>query len=110
QPTTATITVRSGAKIVQTKSVPLEAAIPAEVNLDGLAAGVYSVSVEADSSLVGAVWQSTGVTPGSDFAWMTQAPEITGEVFVSVPAGPAPRLHLVNRGDEDVTATLAPTN
>ncbi|MGM7678181.1 DUF5719 family protein [Microbacterium sp. A94] len=110
QPTTATITVRSGAKVVQTKTVPLEAAIPAEVNLDGLDVGVYSVSVEADSSLVGAVWQSTGVAAGSDFAWMTQAPEITGEVFVAVPAGPAPRLHLVNRGDEEVTATLAPTN
>lgn len=110
QPTTANITVRAGSKIVQRTSVPLEAATPAEVNLDGLAAGVYSVSVEAESPIVGAVWQSTGPAAGADFSWMTAAPELSGDMLAAIPAGPSPRLHLVNSGESDTTVTLAPTN
>ncbi|MGM7666298.1 DUF5719 family protein [Microbacterium sp. A93] len=110
QATTATITVRSANKIVQTTSVPLDAATPAEVNLDGLDVGIYSVSVEADVPIVGAVWQSTGAGAGTDFAWMTSAPQIDRELLAAVPAGPNPRLHLVNSGQSQATVTLAPTN
>lgn len=110
QATTASITVRAGKKVVQQTSVPLDAATPVGVNLEGLDVGVYSVSVEAESPIVGAVWQSTGATAGTDFSWMTAAPEITSEMLVAVPVGPSPRLHLVNSGEVDTTVTLAPTN
>lgn len=108
--TEASITVRAGDEIVQTTSVPLDAAMPAEVNLEGLAVGIYSVSVEAESPIVGAVWQTTGLAAGTDFAWMTSAPTVEGELLAAVPAGPNPKLHLVNSGDAEGTVALAPTD
>lgn len=109
QSTEARITVRSKGESVQQLSVPLDAAIPAEVNLDGLEPGTYSVEVETDAPVVGAVRQTTGAGAGSDFAWMTPAPEIRSDVLVAVPEGPDARIHLVNPGDAEATISLAPT-
>lgn len=108
--TEARITVRDGLAEVQHVSVPLEEATPAEVSLDDLAAGVYSVEVHADSPIVGAVRQTTRTGPGSDFAWMTPAPEIFREILVAIPAGPGPRIHLVNDGDADAAVSLVPSS
>lgn len=105
----ADITVRSDDEVVRQLSVPLDAGIPAEVNLDGLDTGVYTVEVTADAPLVGAVRQVTGIGAGADFAWMTPAPELSSEVLIAVPNGPRPRIHLVNSGDAAVSATLTPT-
>ncbi|MDQ0645071.1 DUF5719 family protein [Microbacterium murale] len=105
----ATITIRSNGEEVQTMSVPLEAAIPVEVNLDGLPTGVYSVEVAAEAPVVGAVRQITGIGIGADFAWMTPAPELSGEVAVAVPDGPNPRIHLVNSAESEAAVTLTPT-
>lgn len=105
----ATVTVRSESEQVQQVTVPLDAGTPAEVNLDDLEAGVYSVEVEAGTPVVGAVWQTTRLDAGADFAWMTPAREISGEVLMSVPTGPDPRLHLVNSANADATATLTAT-
>lgn len=107
--TEARITVRANGANVQQLSVPLESATPTEVTLDGLEPGMYSLEVETDAPVVGAVRQTTHAGVGGDFAWMTPAPEIRGEVLVAVPAGAAPRIHLVNSGDADATVSLAPT-
>lgn len=109
QSTQARITVRSNGTSVDELSIPLDAATPAEVSLDGLEPGMYSVEVEADAPVVGAIRQTTGAGAGSDFAWMTPAPEIRSEVLVAVPTGASPRMHLVNTGDADATVSLAPT-
>ncbi len=90
-------------------SVPLDAGIPAEVNLDGLETGMYTVDVTAEVPVVGAVRQVSGIGAGADFAWMTQAPQLSSEVLIAVPNGPRPQIHLVNSGDSAVSATLAPT-
>lgn len=105
----ATITIRSNGETVQETTVPLDAAIPSEVNLNGLPAGNYSVEVSAEVPVVGAVRQITGIGPGADFAWMTPAPDLSGEVLFAVPEGPSPRLHLVNSADTDAAVTLTPT-
>lgn len=104
--TQATITVSDEDGVVQTLDVPLTASTPTEVNLDGLAPGVYSVDVQATASMTGALWQATRPGAGRDYAWMTPAPEIDGDVLFAVPEGPAPRLHLVNTSEEDATVTL----
>jgi len=106
--TEAAVTVRSGGAEVMRLTVPLEANTPAQVSLDGLEPGVYSVEVQTDAPVVGAVRQTTRPGPGSDFAWMTAAPDIRGEVLAAIPPGPAPRMHLVNPAAEDATVTLAP--
>lgn len=90
-------------------SVPLTAGNPTEVSLGDLAAGAYSVEVRSDAPALAAVRQRDGTGSGSDFAWVTPAPEIDGEVLSAVPAGPSPQIHLLNRGDAEVTVDLTPT-
>lgn len=106
--TEATVTVRAAGETVEEFTVPLTGGAPASVSLADLPIGVYSVDVVADEPIVGATWQSAGFGEVSDFSWMTAAPELAGTVMFSVPRGPAPRLHLVNGGDSDVTVSVAP--
>lgn len=105
----ATITISSEGERVQDLTVPLDAAIPAEVSLDALDPGVYSVEVTADTPVVGAVRQITDIGAGADFGWMTPAPELSGEVVFAVPDGPDPRIHLVNSAATEASVTLTPT-
>lgn len=109
--TEATVTVRAAGEQTASHevSVPLESGMPVEVSLP-LDEGVYSVQVRGDAPLVGAVWQSTGTGGGTDFAWMTPAPEIAGDVLIAVPEAPSPRLHIVNRSETDATVTVTPTD
>ena len=107
QSTEARVTVTAQGAEAQRLTVPLDAGIPAEVNLDGLAPGVYTVEVEADAPMVGAVRQTTRAGAGSDFAWMTPAPGIHGETLVAIPDAPGARLHLVNAGDAAAKVVLA---
>lgn len=104
----AQVTVRAEGQTATATAfqVPLTAGLPAEVALTGAPEGAYVVHIDADESVVAAVRQEDGDVPGSDFAWVTPAPEIGTETFVAVPAGPSPRLVLVNDEEEDATATL----
>ena len=90
-------------------TVPLSAATPAEVSLSGLEPGTYSVEVEADVAVVAAVRQQDGAGLGSDFAWVTPAPEIDADVLVAVPQGPTAQLQIANTSDEDATVALEPS-
>ncbi|MGO1854637.1 MAG: DUF5719 family protein, partial [Microbacteriaceae bacterium] len=110
QETPVHVTVRSGDSVVMETDAPLEAATPTEISLEELDPGVYSIDVEAEASVVGAVRQTTRAGAASDFAWMTSAPNIRGEVLTAIPEGPDPRLHLVNSGDSDATVTLESTS
>jgi hypothetical protein len=110
QATEVRVSVRAEGEVVQKVTAPLELETPTEINFEGLEPGVYSIDVEADAAVVGAVRQTTRPGAKSDFAWMTSAPDIDGEVFVAVPAGPDPRLHLVNPADAEATVTLAPAS
>lgn len=87
-------------------SVPLTAGIPVALELPGLDAGSYAVAVQATVPVVAAVWQTTGFGEGDDYAWLTSAPELSRPTLIAVPAGPLPRLHLVNRGESDVTVEV----
>lgn len=107
--TTVRLTARDaeGARAVGDEiTLSVRAGEPVEVDLPGLPVGVYSVEVEAEAPVVAAVWQSTGVGAGNDFAWMTPAPAITEPTTFAVPSGPSPTLHLRNRTDSDVVVTL----
>ena len=103
----ATITVAAvGGAAVSTDTIPLTESVPAQVDLSGLAAGVYTVSVTADQPIVAAAWQATGLGAGSDFAWYAAAPEVSGDTVVAIPAGPSPLLVLANASSQSATVTL----
>ncbi|MGF6821558.1 hypothetical protein M2317_000444 [Microbacterium sp. ZKA21] len=86
--------------------VPLTAATPLDVALADLDLGIYSVEVTAATPVVAAIWQSEGTGGGTDFAWMTPASPLEETLF-AVPAGPSPKLHLVNSTDQDLTVVLS---
>lgn len=87
-------------------TVTLKAGQPSEINITGLAPGVYSFEIEADAPVVAAAWQSSGIMVGADYAWMTPAPEIFGTTPFSVPTGPATQMHIYNTGVDDATVVL----
>lgn len=108
--TTATVTVTrvgGGEPAVEPASVPLAAGVPTEVDLTGLDVGRYVVQVTAESSLVAAVWQSTGTGEGADYAWYASAPDVAAQSLFATVAGPAPVLTLVNTGDADATVQVS---
>ena len=107
-PTTVTVTVvdEDGEEALR-QEAPLEADLPVEIDVAGLAAGRYSVTVTADAPVVAAVWQTTGLGEDSDFAWYTPAPLIAAPTLVAVPPGPTSVLFLAGAGD-DADVTLEP--
>lgn len=80
----------------------------ADLPIEDLQAGTYTVVVEASSPIVAAVRGNTSGDAALDFAWF-QAGEALAESFlVEVPAGPQPRLHVANQGDQNAEVTLTP--
>ena len=106
---TARVTVTAvgnGEPVREPQEVALEAGMPLELALDGLNAGSYTVAVEAESPVVAAVWQATGVRAGDDFAWYTPAPEVSVESLFATPGGPTPSLSVVNPSNEPVAVAV----
>ena len=106
--TIARVTVVAGdGTPLSEQTVPLQREMPAESALGALPPGVHTVIVEADSELLAAVWQATGLGARADFSWMTPAPTVQGEVLFAVPQGPGARLHVVNDGAAEAEVTLS---
>lgn len=97
-----------GSSAVDEFTVPLEPDQPAQVSLSGLEPGRYTVEVDADTPVIGALRMHDGFGADADFAWVTPAPEIDADVVFAVPSGPAPRLQLANSSDEDASVTIEP--
>lgn len=87
-------------------TVPLVAGIPTDMDLGRLDPGSYVVSIEAESPVAAAVWQTTGFGEGADFAWYTPSPLIEEPTVVVAPLGPRAQLTVTNPTDEALTATL----
>lgn len=76
----------------------LAATVPAsgtvDVSLEGLAAGTYTLTVEADAPVVAAVGRSTtpdAATTAGDLSWSGSARPLSGQVLLPVPPPPAPQ-------------------
>jgi hypothetical protein len=97
--TTVTVTVADdeGVEVLR-QEAPLEADLPTEIDLAGLAVGRYTVTASAGAPVAAAVWQTTGLGAGADFAWYTPAPLVAVPTLVAVPSGPSPVLFLVGAG------------
>lgn len=88
------------------ETLALTAEIPLELDLGDLTPGDYTIVVEANAPVVAAAFSTTGFGDGSDFAWYTPSPALTGATLFAVPDGPQPRLVLSNRGANDASVTL----
>ncbi len=107
--TSVTVTaVDADGREVLRQEAPVLADVPSEIDLAGLEAGVYSVAVEADDPVAAAVWQTTGLGEGADFAWYTPAPVLSAETLVAVPEGPDPRIMFVGTGAAAGQVVLEP--
>lgn len=106
----ARVIVRAaGSTAVATEfAVALTAGLPADVSLSGVAPGSYTLEIDAGAPVLSAVRQQDGLGAGTDFAWVTPAPEIDEDALVAVPAGPEAQLHLMNTTDVDATVTVTP--
>jgi hypothetical protein len=100
-----TVVASDGGVVRDGEPESLTADEPIAVDLGSLEEGRYSVTVTADEPLVAAAWQTTGLGPGSDYAWYPATPELVDEVLVAVPDGPRPTLHLAGAG-EDAAVTV----
>ena len=105
---TVTVTASDGTDAFR-QDVPLVADEPVEVDLSGLAAGVYTVRLQSPTPVVGAVWQTTGFGENADFAWHSAAPDVSDDTLVAVPSGPSPTLS-VTTGAASATVTLDPVS
>lgn len=107
--TTAHVTV-TPTGVAQPVSAPIDlsltAGMPLDLDLGGLDAREYTVSVQADAPLVGAVWQTTGFGVGADFAWYTPAPELAVASLFATPSGPSPALTVANPTDREAQVTV----
>lgn len=109
----ATVTLQprnaaNGSAVGEPRTVKLTAGQVGSVNFSALKPGLYAIDVTASSPVVAAAWQTTGFAKGSDFAWMTPAPLITGTTAFAVADGPAPQLHLQNASDQAATVEITP--
>lgn len=108
--TDARVIVRAaGSTAVATEfTATLAAGLPADVSLSDLSPGSYSLEIDADAPVLSAVRQQDGLGAGTDFAWITPAPEIDADALFAVPEGPDAALHLMNTTEADVTVTVTP--
>jgi hypothetical protein len=108
--TTAEVTVTAAGRTEPARApqeVTLEAGQPLELELDGLGAGSYTVTVDAQTPVLAAVWQTTGFGEGDDFAWYTPSPEVAASTLFVTPGGPVATLTLVNPGDKPAAVGVA---
>jgi len=80
-----------------------------DIPLGELAAGEYTVRIDADGEFVAAARTATtagGDEPPSDFAWFPASLPLLEETLIAVPRGPGAKLHFANTGDADVEASV----
>jgi len=84
----------------------LKAGTVAEVPLDQLKDGSYTVTVNSSVPVVAAVRTSVIGTKLRDFTWFASSQPLQKELLASVPSGGEATLHLANAGESDRTVTV----
>ncbi|MBO9579012.1 MAG: hypothetical protein J7480_09640, partial [Microbacteriaceae bacterium] len=87
-------------------SVSLSQGAVAELPIEGIAPGEYTVVVTADEPLVGALRGSVTGPGGTDFAWFSPAGSLGDRAVVATPDADSVVLAIANPGDADRTVTL----
>jgi hypothetical protein len=84
----------------------LKAGSVAEIPLDHLKDGSYTVTVNSSVPVVAAARTTAIGASTRDFAWFVSSRPLGDEVLAAVPSGPGARLHIANPGEEDRTVTV----
>lgn len=101
------VTSATGGAAGDSVQVEIEPGIATEIPFPALVPGSYSVELTSDQPIVtGARTATEGTT--QDFAWYAASDVLAESFLVSVAAGPAPTLHLVNTSPEAATLTVTP--
>ncbi|CAM5509253.1 DUF5719 family protein [Leifsonia shinshuensis] len=80
----------------------------AEIPLDHLKDGNFTVTVRSSVPVVAAVRTSVIGSKTRDFAWFVSSPPLTGDQLVAIPVGPKTLVHFANVEDKDVKVKLQP--
>lgn len=104
---TVTVIGAAGEQVL-THQVPLTADVPTQLELAGLPAGTYTVSVASAAAVVSGVWQATGLGAGSDFAWYAPALPLDADTLVAVPAGAGSAVVVASAAAAPVEVMLDP--
>lgn len=78
----------------------------AEVPLDNLKDGSYTVTVRSSVPVVAAARTSVIGSKTRDFAWFVSSQAMGDSFLAAVPTGPAPLLHFANPGEKDEKVTI----
>ncbi|TPW77219.1 DUF5719 family protein [Schumannella soli] len=96
-----------------TQRIPVPAGTTVDVPIEEQPVGAYTVSLESDVPVVGAMRTSVfspaanaQAAPKTDFEWSVAAPALAERSAFTAAVGDAPQLHLVNPGRTAVSATL----
>jgi hypothetical protein len=84
----------------------VKAGVVAEVPLDGLIDGSYTVTVRSSVPIVAAARTSVAAAEVRDFAWFVSSQPMADEFLAAIPTGPSPVIHFANPGGKDQTVTL----
>jgi len=84
----------------------LDAGVITDIPIDDLEDGHYSVEIDSDVPVVGALRVATVADGDADLAWFAAAAALTGDSFLAVAPGPSATLSLTNSGSAAVSASL----
>ncbi|HWR85968.1 MAG TPA: DUF5719 family protein, partial [Rhodoglobus sp.] len=105
-PVTISVIPEDGAQTGTSFELELSGSRVTDVPIDSLAAGSYTVQVDAGSPIVAAARSSSAAGELSDLAWAAAAPVLQDRAQVTVADGPNPRLHLANPGEDELVVTV----
>lgn len=88
----------------------IKAGSVAEVPLDHLKDGSYTVTVHSSVPVVAAVRTSVIGAKTRDFAWFSSSPALGQKQLLVIPEGPGTVLHAANPGEEDAQITVTPVS
>ncbi|GAA1446597.1 DUF5719 family protein [Leifsonia poae] len=96
----------SGTAAGNSVSVTVKPGVVAEIPLQNLKDGNYTVTVHSSEPVVAAARTSVMGAKTRDFSWFVSSQPMSDRFLVVVPSAPAPIIHLANAGTTDRAVTL----
>ena len=107
-PVTVNVIPENGTATGASFSYNLDGGRVADVPIQDLSAGTYTVTVESSVPSIASVRASSAVGESTDFAWFTSAQKLSTQAQFTAAAGPAPVLHLYNPTSVAASISLTP--
>nr|WP_246298125.1 DUF5719 family protein [Leifsonia soli] len=99
----------TGTAVGNSYATTVKAGQVAEIPLDHLKDGSYTVTVNSNVPVVASVRTSVIGTKARDFTWFASAQELQDDLLASIPSGADATIHFANAGEADTTVTVSRT-